>query len=80
MQTKTLFILGLTTHKLLLLANSNNSDSGNKGKLMKTDGRLTAEIVETSADKVRVAVGYVDRKEPIYLEWMTVDAFEGMFA
>ena len=51
-----------------------------KGKLMKTDGRLTAEIVETSADKVRVAVGYVDRKEPIYLEWMTVDAFDGMFA
>jgi hypothetical protein len=47
---------------------------------MKTDGRLTAEIVETSADKVRVAVGYFDRKEPIYLEWMTVDAFEGMFA
>jgi len=47
---------------------------------MKTDGRLTAEIVQTSADKVRVAVGYVDRKEPIYLEWMTVDAFEGMFA
>ena len=51
-----------------------------KGKLMKTDGRLTAEIVETSADKVRVAVGYVDRKEPIYLEWMTLDSFEGMFA
>jgi hypothetical protein len=48
---------------------------------MKTDGRLTAKIVKKGPDgKVRVAVGYVNEPEPIYLEWMTVEQFEGMFA
>jgi len=45
----------------------------------KTDGRLAAKIIGKEDGKLKVAVGYLGEKTPIYIEKMTNEQFENMF-
>lgn len=45
----------------------------------KTDGRLAAKIVGKEDGKLKVAVGYLGEKQPIYIELMTNEQFENLF-
>ena len=45
----------------------------------KTDGRLAAVIVGKEDGKLKVAVGYLGEKTPIYIELMTDETFENLF-